>query len=314
MPTPGCVIVGITVVRPIAAIRCLVASIVMAAFSACTTGPAPLTSLSAAPSGVPAATESQMPSPTPTPKFQVGHVELSTNYDGDKRVVELYVPKLPPGRSAPLVVMLHALNSSPFAAILLTRFDLIAERYGAIVAAPPSAGRGWDAAVCCGRSPEPNADTRYLSALLADLMGAFPVDRKRVFVAGFSMGAVMADRVGCEFADRVAAIAIDAGMSWSDACQPAKPVSVLIVHGTSDDTFRYSLGQSLAKRWRSVETCTEIPMTSRVGSTATAELFNGCKAGSVVEFVTVAGGTHAWFEDPDATELAWQFFSTHPRR
>jgi polyhydroxybutyrate depolymerase len=257
-----------------------------------------------------------MPSATPTPVFEVMQRSLQTSYGGDERTVELFVPKLPPGRKAPLVIMLHAYGSNPDAAILSTRFDLTAERYGAIVAFPKSAGVGWNAYVPPSDRPKPNRDTRYLSALLAHLSADLPVDRQRVFVAGFSIGAVMADRVGCEFADRIAAVAIVAGMSWSDACHPSRPVSALIMHGTSDSTFKYALGQSLAERWRRVDDCPDGATTRQLGPKAAVETVDTCAAGSSVAFMTVDGGAHEWFYEPyapDATELAWQFFVEHPR-
>jgi polyhydroxybutyrate depolymerase len=283
----------------------LVGGLAVVALVACSPSPVgtppPSTSASASPSAVPSA--------TPAARFVVDYQELTKTYNGDARVLELYVPKLPPDTTAPLIVMLHALNSSPFAAIMLTHFDLVAARYGAIVVAPPSAGRGW----VTDLRPEPDADIRYLSALLDDLRATLPVDPKQVFVAGFSIGAVMTDRVGCEFADRVAAIAIDSGSPWSDTCQPAKPVSALIMHGTADSTFDYADAQALAARWRLVDACPGDPVTSQLGSSATAETSDGCEAGTAVEFVTIPGGIHAWFTHPDATELAWQFFAKHPR-
>ncbi|PZR65231.1 MAG: hypothetical protein DLM71_00215 [Chloroflexi bacterium] len=278
----------------------------MALLTACVARPVATIEVSAAPTSLSTVT----PSPTPTAAFEVDYRELPTNYDGDKRLVGLYVPKLEPGRKVPLVVMLHAYRSSPFGANMLAHFDLVAERYGAIVAYPPSAGPGWDAD---GSPGAPDRDSRYLSALLTHLIAELPVDPRRVFVAGFSVGAEMADRVGCEFADRVAAVAIVSGTPWSDRCQPDRPVSVLVMHGTADSTFDYASAQTLAERWRRADGCSGDPTNSQLGPTATAEIVDGCHAGTEVEFVTFAGGTHEWFQEPDATQLAWQFFIAHPR-
>jgi polyhydroxybutyrate depolymerase len=288
----------------------------MAALMGCTGPVAPARPSAGSPvtaTATATAIASPMPTATPVARFEVDYQEPTKTYGGDARVIELYVPKLAPGATAPLVVVLHAYNSSPFAVILASRFDLVAARYGAIVVAPPAASRGWDAEVSSGQSPKPNADTRYLAALLADLKASLPIDSTRVFVTGFSFGAVMTDRLGCEFADQITAIAIDAGESWSDTCRPAQPISVLVLHGTSDSTFDYAGAQSLAARWRRVDECTGDPVTSQLGPTTTAESIEGCKAGTAVELVTIAGGIHMWFRDPNATELAWQFFTAHPR-
>jgi polyhydroxybutyrate depolymerase len=268
-----------------------------------------------APAATPAsASPASIATPSPTAAFEVEHRELETAFAGDERIVQLFLPKLPAGAKAPLVIVLHALGSTPSGEVQETRFDLVAERNGAIVAFPPSAGRGWDALVCCGDPVEPNEDTRYLDALIDHLSAEFPVDAKRVFVTGFSIGAVMTDRLGCQFADRVAAIAIDAGTPWSDTCNPAKPVSVLVMHGTGDNTFKYATAQELADRWRRVDRCPGSPATRQITPRASAVSSTGCAEGTAVEFVTIEGAPHQWFGDPDATELAWQFFAAHPRR
>jgi polyhydroxybutyrate depolymerase len=81
-------------------------------------------------------------------------------------------------------------------------------------------------------------DARWLTALLDHLLATEPIDPDRVFVAGFSIGAVMTDKVACQLADRVAAAVVVAGAPWVGAdCAPKQPVSMLIIH---EPTIRLS--------------------------------------------------------------------------
>ena len=129
------------------------------------------------------------------------------------------------------------------------------------------------------------------------------------------MGAVMTDRLACSLSERIAAAAIVAGTPWAGAdCKPARPVSILVMHGTADATFPYTAASALAARWRSVDSCPPPASPVPVGTRASLEASGGCADGTSVEFVSVDGGPHEWFETPDATALAWQFFKEHGRR
>src|SRR5207253_1547334 len=64
-------------------------------------------------------------------------------------------------------------------------------------------------------------------------------DPKRIYVTGFSIGAVMAERVGVELSDIVAAVASVEGTIKIDAAtavtvpRAAAPISVLLLHADS---------------------------------------------------------------------------------
>lgn len=73
-----------------------------------------------------------------------------------------------------------------------------------------------------------------VAALLDQLEGIACVDPDRVFATGISNEAFLAHRLGCELADRIAAIAPVAGGNLMLVCDPARPVSVLQFHGLAD--------------------------------------------------------------------------------
>ncbi len=161
-------------------------------------------------------------------------------------------------------------------------------------------------------------DVAYLGVLLDEVEAQYPVDATRVYVTGFSNGAAMAHRVGCEMADRVAAIAPVSGGNQFAAvapCEPARPVSVLEVHGTADPCWTYE---------RSTRACLEQDPRPKVGArestlgwverlgcvaepevtampdvvddgmTTTVETWTGCAGEVEVRLMTIDGGGHVF--------------------
>ena len=114
---------------------------------------------------------------------------------------------------------------------------VLAEREGVIVALPPAEDQRWRALIYPGEPPTDSPDVAYVGGLIEQLSAAYPVDADRVYVAGWSMGGALTGRIACERADLVAAVAVVAGTDWGGTCEPARAVSVLVMHGTADRTF-----------------------------------------------------------------------------
>jgi polyhydroxybutyrate depolymerase len=254
---------------------------------------------------------------TPVPTPAVSPVEprdMAIDVAGDKRTVLVLMPDLEPGERVPLLVMLHADGGSPFAMLMASGADYLAARERLIVLLPParvipSHGGRWDAVVPPREKISDSPDIAFLSGMLRWVGRKLPVDSQRVFVAGFSMGAVLADRMACQAADQVTGVAIDAGSSWSSTCDPARPVSVILLHGTSDNVFDFEDAAVLADRWREVDDCANRPESEAIDEDVVTFVNRDCAAGSRVELVRIEGETHRWFTEPSATWLAWQFFA-----
>src|SRR5204862_3075654 len=93
----------------------------------------------------------------------------------------------------------------------------------------------WNAGVFPGELGAKNADdVKYLGKVLDDVESAVKVDKKRVYAAGLSNGAMMSYRLASEMSDRVAAIATVAGTIAVEKYEPKRPVSVVHFHGTKD--------------------------------------------------------------------------------
>jgi polyhydroxybutyrate depolymerase len=264
----------------------------------------------------PAPSASAGPTPTtvtpaisPAPKRQD-----SIAIGGDERTVDLFVPPIPVGELVPLIVLLHPNGGSPSTIEQSSDIGVLAAREQLIVALPPAASdHRWKAMIDPGADFEESSDEAYVVGLIEHLRGTAPIDPARVYLAGLSMGAVLSDRIACRFPDAIAAIAMVAGAPWSDACSPTRPVSVLVLHGTEDVTFRIQRAGEVVARWRTIDACEGEPEAANLGASAESELHAACNEGSAVQFVRYVGSGHVWFRDPPATELLWEFFEVHQR-
>jgi len=231
-----------------------------------------------------------------------------------------------PAHLAPLVVALHGYTLNSAWMESSTGFDQVAGRAGFVVVYPQGIKNSWNAGGCCGHNT--GDDVGFISDLIDRLIGYGGVDRRRVFLTGMSNGAAMAQRVACELADRVTAVASVSGSLLVEPCVPSRPISVLEIHGTNDSVipflggFKSGLGEfpstmSVMETWERADGCADSPAVIRSGIT-TMSTWAGCRGGAVVALDAISGGNHVWFgpkygrDEPDATQAAWDFFNRVP--
>ncbi|HEU5158064.1 MAG TPA: PHB depolymerase family esterase [Streptosporangiaceae bacterium] len=252
------------------------------------------------------------------------------------RTYRLYVPAGLPAGKAPLVIALHAALGSGGVMELLTRLDRVADRKKFLVAYPdgaPPTARVWNAGDCCNRSAAD--DVGFIVRLIDELAAARRADPDRVYVTGVSNGAMMAYRLACQRADKVAAIAVVAGSMTYGPCRPARPVPLMIFHGTADTTVPETGGSLPALGMRGtfpsqpeiVRTWSRIDGVSPPVRVSYHEGGVTCRAGdpAMVVYCRVAGGGHTWpggtpvplagptSTDIDASAAMWDFFAAHRR-
>jgi polyhydroxybutyrate depolymerase len=266
---------------------------------------------SAAPSASPAVSPAPAESTAASPSAVAILDEPVFTFDGDARRVRLYRPPATPAGKVPLLLFLHPSGETPAAAVTETGFDRLAAAEGFIAAFPPSSSSGWAAQVTPGLS-DSAVDEVWLTKFVDRLLATERIDPTRVFVAGFSKGAVMTERLACVIAGRIAGAVLVGGAPWvGGECRPSKPVSILFVHGTADSTLRISGARKLADQWRSLDGCEPAPSPIAMGNAASVQTNDRCRGGTAVEFVTVQDGSHTWFTEPDITALAWGFLTEH---
>jgi polyhydroxybutyrate depolymerase len=226
-----------------------------------------------------------------------------------------------------LVIALHGGLANMNKMESLTGFDKISDDKGFVVAYPDGFMTTWNAGSCCGAAKIGHIDdVGFLSKLIDKLTGAGLADPDRVFVTGFSNGAGMAYKLACEKADKVAAIGVVEG-SLVTKCDPDRPVSAMIFHGTADQNVPFNGGgnrdfndkrpfppvSQAVDFWRKVGKLPK-PHEGVKALSGNTDCQGTGKGGQGVEvtFCKVEGGTHEW--PSEASEMLWKFFDAHPRK
>jgi polyhydroxybutyrate depolymerase len=192
-------------------------------------------------------------------------------------------------------------------------------------------------------------DLSFLRALVESLIADGVADPGRIVVTGSSNGGMMALRLACDMADRLAAIAVvTAPLSAEQAqsCRPARPLSILVMNCTADATFPYEGGrtagppgqdfgrvlsaEATAERWRSWNGCRGEPERYVLpdrdpgdGTRIHLQASRGCAGDTEVLLYTVQGGGHTLpghggggraglsSRDADGAALIWAFLRRH---
>ena len=292
--------------------------------------------------GVIGSSASYMTAVAPTIAAQLtGRTEVGTIRVGDyDRTYRVYRPSSVVARPG-LVIVLHAVFGSGYLAESSIGFDAQADRLGWVVAYPDGVLDGWDAfgdTTYWGRHPGVD-DVAFAGALIDRLAASEGLDPDRVYVTGFSRGAMMTYRLGCELAGRIAAIApVSGNMATASGsvdvpCHPAAPVSVLAIHGTADGSIpiaggrvdiEYSPMAQVIARWRGWDGCGGLGTDSIDGPSTTTSW--ACVGGATVATRVVTNGVHAWpgavappyattaaADSFDSARLIADFFMAHPR-
>ncbi|MFN2504650.1 MAG: PHB depolymerase family esterase [Acidimicrobiales bacterium] len=273
----------------------------------------------------PAAARRRPPDPPPPPAVQRHQLSV----DGLSRSYRLFGPlSLDRSRPAPLVLVLAGVGNTGESMVEATGFDRVAEREGFLVAYPEGLDQTWNAGYCClGRAASGPDDVAFLTRLIDDVGSKNSVDQARVFAVGVSAGGMMAYRLGCEVAERIAGVGSVAGAMILDECRPARPVSVIEIHGTTDGLVPYEGGRTaggatqpspptpaVAQRWAELNTCPPPAATQTAGLVSTST-WTGCGVGTAVKLITIGGGGHTWYAQGlgpvngavDATNEIWTF-------
>jgi poly(3-hydroxybutyrate) depolymerase len=193
-------------------------------------------------------------------------IDSSMTWDNIERYYEVYLPANLPA-TPPMVLMLHgtrttiSTGSDPTPVISLNwGWQPVADENCFILVKPASTYDptshqwNWNAyfidaafpyAQGCGATDCPD-DSGFLRKLITNLAAQYNVNPHQVYVAGFSSGAQMAERVGVEISDLVAAIVPASGqMEGQQAAPPPvlappaalAPVSVQEWAGTLDENL-----------------------------------------------------------------------------
>jgi polyhydroxybutyrate depolymerase len=244
---------------------------------------------------------------------------LTFTFDDLERSYWLHVPDDLDG-PAPLVMLLHGKGGEGWHMQQYTEFDTIADAEGVIAVYPNGIDYEWSfVRDIPGYDPKQD-DVAFLIALLDHIAAEHPVDLSRVYMAGFSNGGFMAQRVACENPTRFAAFASVAASGFGgmrQVClQPGTETApMLLIHGTSDNNIlwdgitvtqgeqtvriTYPVPETLAY-WAEFNSCLpeaeneNKPVLGMSPGTNVRVLTVVCPEDASVALYTVVNGGHNW--------------------
>jgi poly(3-hydroxybutyrate) depolymerase len=287
-------------------------------------------------------------------------------WNGLTRYYQLYLPpKLP--ANPPMLLMLHGTSYAVPPNNPSTEnwsWQAVADTYEFILVQPASTydkntGQwNWNAYFMdsafpydqgCGNPSCPD-DSGFLRRLIGKLSTKYQVNPKAIYVAGMSSGAQMAERVGVELSDLVAAISPASGQLVGQQDPPPglpgnalAPISVLEWHGTNDhnlwpcnygttkysgvtftldtvdDTFNYWTSQNACTTFQTSQplclsgepnNANDAPTPGMPGYTG--NIASGCTSKVEVQFVWEPDTAHSWVQKNNTAR--WLFFAAHPKR
>jgi polyhydroxybutyrate depolymerase len=276
--------------------------------------------------------------PEPAPSGGAGTYTLTV--DGRERHYRVHTPAGGAG-GRPVVVFLHGGGGTGELFARVSGMNAVADEGGFVVVYPDGSGRlgdkllTWNAGDCCAYAKDRDIDdVAFVAALIDDVTRRLRTGE--VFVTGFSNGAMMTYRLGCELADRISAIAVVSGAMNLDTCRPARKLPVLVMHGTADSAVPYDGGPSGAEYptagtwtnrsvryavdfWTKHNACGPTPTETR-DAEVTRQTY-ACQ--EEVTVYTIDGGGHGWPGGrkarpgaveptpprPDASRVVWEFFA-----
>ena len=153
-----------------------------------------------------------------------------------------------PGGARPetraVLVVLHSFGGTWRTLERAAALQRRARAEGLVLAYGIGRNRSWNAGSCCGWAQSHEVDDlSYLAELVADIRRRVPdADPRRVYLTGFSNGAMMTLRALCARPDVFAAGFGVAGQLVG-RCAARVPVHYLAIHGTADDVVPYDGGR-----------------------------------------------------------------------
>jgi polyhydroxybutyrate depolymerase len=213
-----------------------------------------------------------------------------------------------PGDVLPTVIVLHGMGVNAMAMTRSAdwRGAVAEDRFIAVF--PQGQMDSWNIGPCCPPANLLGAqDVEFMDGLVDELRSRPEVDDDRLFLAGFSNGALLTYAYSCANPETFAAIAPMAGSNVT-GCSPATPVSLLHQHGDVDLVVPFNGGLALGSlvssapfpvvpdsvaAWAAADGCATEPTVTETDGVERTE-WSQCADGTRVELVRVPGRGHEW--------------------
>ena len=182
-------------------------------------------------------------------------VTMDGDFDGYEPTYRVHVPAdYREDEPTALVVVLHGAFSTSAEIEKRSGFSALGDREGFVVVYPDGIGilgflQHWNAGHCCGKAAADDVDdVGFVANVIDNVKGYLNIDSGRVYMVGFSNGAMLTHRFAAERPETLAAAAplagaigsrIDADTPGWQIPAPNSSVPVIMFHGEDDQRISY---------------------------------------------------------------------------
>lgn len=221
----------------------------------------------------------------------------------------------PPEDGFPVLIAFHPALGTGQQMEETTRLHQTGPGQRMIVVYPDGYRRTWNAGPCCGLARDRNIDdVAFFKAIVAAL-GQRAALSGKVFVTGYSNGAMFVYHLVCMVPELVTAAAPFAATRDMSACKSAPPVPLLHIHGDTDASSPVEGGTAQSERFKDrlgymqPARASALAVARRNGCAASSEpdarwrdalgtvcesWTRGCRNASAVSLCVVPGLGHTW--------------------
>lgn len=222
-------------------------------------------------------------------------IPVSTNGVSATREMIVYVPQNI-SENCPMLISCHGSGQGDAYQAEKAAYWMVADTAKFITVYPNGTNLQWNSTG--------DEDLNFMSAIIDYMYQRFKVDKKRVYLSGFSMGSMFTYYAANKMSDKIAAFAPTMGYNFSATATSTRPVPILQVIGTTDEVFTDRTGHmAILNAWISRNRCSTQSVITQpypVGSTtsqAVKTLWINPQTGIEVVLITTPKG-HWHSNDP----------------
>ena len=193
--------------------------------------------------------------------------------------------------NSPLLMSFHGMDQDPNYQQSNTHWEAVADTAGFVVAYPKGA-TGYSTWDISG-----DQDTKWITQIIDQMANDYKIDKKRVYMSGFSMGGMLSYHAMGKIADKIAAFAPCSGYLMMGAGTAQRPVPIFHTHGTSDNVVGYDGLENNLKSYRQQFKCPDKAEVEdnhpNSENRATLYTWGPCDNGIYVKHLKLEGRQHS---------------------